>query len=260
MDDLEQLKNFYENDIYLQQNPSLSEEDSAWKFKKITPLLDKFCSATKQDEINLLDVGGGAGLIINYISHYIPKNYGIKVNKFLLDLSPGMLEIQKKANPDYKLALREDVEATTIANRQMDLTLMIDVLEHVPDPISALRELRRISKSVILKVPLEDNLYFHIRNFLSRGERRKYAMGKLGHINIYSDEQLQAEIKKYLGQIIYSDYTNVFSYYQNTGYHQRRISQLLNYTAREVFKISPKLCSKLFFDFKILLVNSYYKK
>ncbi len=251
------LKNFYVNDLYIQQNPSLSEEDSVWKFKKITPLLDKFCSQNKEAEINLLDVGGGAGHIINSTSHYIQKNYDIPVNKYLLDLSPGILDIQKKVNPDYKLALQEDIQNTSLGNRQMDLTLMIDVLEHVPDPISALKELRRISKSVILKVPLEDNLYFHIRNLLSRGERRKYAIEKLGHIQIYNDLQLQAEITQYLGQIIYADFTNVFSYYQKTGYHQRQISKLINHTAQELFKISPKLCCQLFFDFRIFLVNCY---
>lgn len=253
------IKNFYKKDEYITKNPSLHEEDSSWKIKKIIPLVDKFCCETKQDEINLLDVGGGAGLIINSISNYIQKNYGIKVNKFLLDLSPGMLENQKKVNPDYKLALQEDIQNTSLNNMQIDLTLMIDVLEHVSDPISTLKELKRISKFVIFKVPLEDNLFENTCNFFTFGRIRRNKIELAGHINVYNFDKLKSQIENN-GQILDYCFTNASEWFSK-DHHQRRnrrtLFKLKDLIAANVFRLSPKYCSYIFFDFVNILVKSY---
>lgn len=127
----EYVKNLYLADEYIIKNPSLHEEDSPWKVSKIIPLVDRVIGYINKDKINLLDIGGGAGLILNAVSTYIEESYDIKVNKFTLDLSPGMLEIQEKRNPDLKKALNEDIHKTSLDSKEIDLSLMIDLLEHV---------------------------------------------------------------------------------------------------------------------------------
>jgi len=87
----EYIKNLYATDEYIIKHPSLHAEDSPWKVSKIIPLIDIFVNGLNKDEINLLDVGGGAGLILKAASAYIEENYKIRVNKLALDLSPGML-------------------------------------------------------------------------------------------------------------------------------------------------------------------------
>jgi ubiquinone/menaquinone biosynthesis C-methylase UbiE len=77
----------------------------------------------------LLDVGGGAGVILSAVSTYIERNYSMKVNKFGLDLSPAILKIQKKRNPDLKKALNEDIYKTSLTDKEVDVTLLIDLLE-----------------------------------------------------------------------------------------------------------------------------------
>jgi len=67
----EYMRSLYQTDEYIVNNPSLHEEDSPWKISKIIPLIDKLSSQLNKDEINLLDVGGGAGLILNATSTYI---------------------------------------------------------------------------------------------------------------------------------------------------------------------------------------------
>ena len=69
-----------------------------------------------------------------------------------------MLDVQRKNNPDIKQTLNEDIRHTSLRDKHIDLMLMIDVLEHVPNPEEALEEARRGSHFLILKVPLEDNL------------------------------------------------------------------------------------------------------
>ncbi len=256
------VKNLYITDEYIVKNPSLHEEDSPWKVSKIIPFIDKLFAEhyLAKDEINLLDAGGGAGLILNAISTYIEESYGIQVNKFALDLSLGILEIQKKKNPDLKKALNEDICKTSLSDKEMDLTLMIDLLEHVPNPREALEEVKRISKFAILKVPLEDNLLLRTWNFIRRGEPRRSAIETIGHINVYNLGKLKYQIERYQGQILDSYFTNVFHYFQNSEHYKNKMKmreKLINLVAGYVFRLSPKLCSLIFNDFIMILVKCY---
>lgn len=259
--DRESISEFYKTDEYLRKHPSLHQEDSPWKVTKIIPMVDLFIKnhVFGKNEINILDVGGGAGLILKSISSYIEDRYGIKVNKFALDLSPGMLKIQKENNPDIKRLLNEDITKVSVKDKEMDLVLMVDVIEHVLEPVKALKELGRISKFIIFKVPLEDNAYLNISNFLSRGERRADYAKTSGHINIYNLNKLKKQIEVNAGTIVDYYFTDVSSYYLNPAYHKERISLLgrLHYlVASLTYKLSPKLCSYIFADFVILLVKA----
>jgi len=195
----EYAKNLYQTDEYIKKNPSLHAMDSSWKVSKIIPLIDKLAKCLNKYEINLLDIGGGTGLILHDISAYIEERYHIKVSKFALDLSPGMLEIQKKRNPDLKKALNEDICKTSLANKEVDITLLIDLLEHASNPIEALKEVRRISKFAIFKVPLEDTLKNGVLNLVTRGIKRKTMIETVGHINVYNFNKLIHQIKKKRG-------------------------------------------------------------
>ena len=105
MRDMEELvKNLYSKDEYIARHPSLHAEDSPWKISKIIPIVDSFAGHVSKKEINLLDVGGGAGLILKAIATHLEESHALKVNKFALDLSPGILELQQKINPDLKKA------------------------------------------------------------------------------------------------------------------------------------------------------------
>lgn len=254
------LKNLYLTDEYILKNPSIHEEDSPWKINKIIPLINNFISNFNKNEVFLLDVGGGAGLILNAVADYIKDNFTINVNKFAIDLSPGILKIQKKNNPDLIKILNQDIRKTSFLNKEIDLTLMIDVLEHVPNPIEALVELRRISRYVILKVPLEDNLYLNILNLLKRGKIRADLINNFGHINIYNYRHLISQIMENTGQILLSNFTNVFDYYLNSEYYKDRFrvkERLANIIAKKLYIISPILCSLIFNDFVIMLVKCY---
>ena len=260
----EVVKNLYLKDEYITKNPSLHEEDSPWKVSKIMPLLDKFIACKNQvneNGINLLDVGGGAGLILNETSNYVKKNYGFKVNKYALDLSPGMLEVQKVRNPDYKKALSEDIRKTSLGNKEIDLTLMIDVLEHVPNPAEALEEVKRISGFVLFKVPLEDNLFSRTWNFVRRGEPRQHAIETVGHINIYNFNKLKNQIEEHMGTVMDYDFTNVFDYTLKSDYYKSKMTpmgRLLNLISLITFRLSPNFCSYVFGDFVVMLIKCYW--
>ncbi len=254
------INNLYLSDEYIIKNPSLHEEDSPWKFGKIIPFVDKFMTYSNTTKINLLDVGGGAGLILNATSTYIEKKYDIKVNKFAIDLSLGMLEIQKRKNPDLIKALNEDICNTTLTDKEIDLTLMIDVLEHVLNPIEALEEIKRISKFVIFKIPLENNLLSNTINLIKKRKPRKVLLEQFGHVNVYNFNRVKKDLSRYTGQIIDFCYTDAFKYLLNSEYHNKKLNhkeKLINIVAANLFKVSHQLCSLIFNDFLIALVKCY---
>jgi len=253
------INNLYLKDIYISKNPSLHEEDSPWKVSKIIPIIDMLLSRFDRKRINLLDVGGGAGIILSLVSDYIKKKHGSKVVKFAVDLSPGMLNIQKKRNPGLR-ALNEDICKTSFNNKEIDLTLMIDVLEHIPNPEKALKELKRISKYVIFKVPLADNLVSNIENIITGGKKRLASTKNFGHVIFFDSKKLFGEIEKYAGEVLDFRYTNVSDYIFNSEHYKDkigRLGKLKSLIALNTFRISPKLCSCIFFDFVVILVKCY---
>lgn len=254
----ERSRDLYVTDEYIKRNPSLHEEDSLWKVSKIVPLVDICIEYINKDTINLLDVGGGAGLILSALSSHIRTKHGIGVNKFALDLSPGMLQIQKDMNPDLVRVLNEDICGTSLHNKEIDLTLMVDILEHVPDPVAALEEAKRISRYVILKVPLEDNLTFGVSNLIHRGKIKKQHIENLGHINFYDLAKLERQLRSHLGSILKLNFTNVSEYYLRSPRYRQKMSLkglFLSRIAAGVYKHSPRLCSLLFTDFVVILVG-----
>lgn len=257
---LDHVRSLYTNDEYFNKNPTLHEKDSSWKVSKILPLVDKaFISGDiKRQTINLLDVGGGAGIILRDVSSYIENRYGVHVNKYALDLSPKILEIQKKNNPDLLKALNEDICETSLTKDEIDITLMIDVLEHIPNPERALEELKRVSRIVIFKVPLELNFISCMWNFINRGKPRKHEMETIGHINFYTFNSLKYQIEKHCGRVIDSYFNDGFDYFLNSNHYRGTKSKkflAIQYIASHIFDVSPRLSSYWFTDSIMILTR-----
>jgi ubiquinone/menaquinone biosynthesis C-methylase UbiE len=248
--------NIYTSGEYIRKNPTLDVEDTPWKLTKLLPLIDEFVRDSSLKEIKLLDVGGGAGLILKEISTYL-KKMNISVKKNALDLSKEMLQIQRENNPDINIIINGDISETSLDNKSIDLVFMIDVLEHVPDAVKALKELSRISKYVIFKVPLENNLYYNFLNLIKTGGLRRDITEKVGHINFYNFKELKKQIATHTGEILRYYFTNVFEYYLSKDYYKRIVAKekILYTLGKLAFAISPGLCSHLFNDFVVCLVK-----
>jgi ubiquinone/menaquinone biosynthesis C-methylase UbiE len=262
MENDKQVLDFYRGPGYILKNPSLHQEDTHWKIIKIKPLIDRLFyqgDLTNQDVINLLDIGGGAGLILRGISSYIENCYNKKVNKFALDVSPEMVNIQRQNNPDLKVCLNEDIRETSLGDKQIDVALMIDTLEHIPEPLTALSEVRRISKYAIFKVPLENNLEFNALNFISRGRQRRKSIENLGHINVYNSKCLRRDLENIAGEILEYGYTNVSEYYNNTRSTNTvgSLNSLIFRLGKKMNKVSPGLTSWILYDFMMVLLRCY---
>lgn len=250
-------KNLYTSDEYIRKNPSLHEEDSEWKVEKLIPFVKAFIQENSKESVNLLDVGGGAGVVLSETSSYIEKNTGVRVNKYAVDLSPGMLQIQKKRNPTAR-TLNEDIRYTSLNDREIDLTLLIDVLEHVPDPVKALKEIKRISRYAILKVPLDGYLLGTVWNFINSGKPKRKRIEGIGHINTYRYNDLKNQVESNGGKILSASFTNVSEYHLNSPLYRRQLNipkKLMLNLAVGMHKFSPWWSGLIFHDYAMFLVK-----
>ncbi|MGA2387231.1 MAG: class I SAM-dependent methyltransferase [Candidatus Bathyarchaeia archaeon] len=252
----ETIRNFYLRDEYIKKNPNLHEEDSAWKYTKIVPFADEILSKEFKPNTHLtfLDIGGGAGLILKQVVIHTQSKFGDSIQKIILDLSPGMLRVQIKNNPDVSKVLNEDICQTTLSDKEIDIAFMIDVLEHISDTVKALKEINRISKYAILKVPLQSNLLLNCANFISQGKIREQSRKNLGHINYYSTPTILRQVKQNGGRILAYSFTNWHQYQLNslkTNWKEKIKCRV----GMSLFKVSPKLCSLVLSDFIIILIK-----
>ncbi len=252
----------YRSDEYLRQYPDMFERDSRWKLSRLSPLLDKWVTLNGYNSpganITIMDVGGGSGLLFSKICAYLQKQHNLKINKIALDLSPAGLKLQQQNNPDIKKLLQEDICNCSLPDKEVDLTLMIDVLEHVPDPQAALRELSRISQYVLFKVPLEDNWLLNTANRRNRGMTRKLLAEKLGHINTYNMKTLLNDIRSSGGTIKSCKMSGVYGFMLKNKVHRNELPGMEKWICRVcriMHHVYPALTAKIYTDFALVLVK-----
>lgn len=136
----------------------------------------------------VLDAGCGEGFtLVKLHEHKIgTKLEGIEFSKGSVDLGKKMYPyLNLKQGSIYKLSHK---------NNSIDLVICTEVLEHVEDPIKALKELVRVSKKyLLLSVPNEP--VFMVANF-ARGKNWSRWGNDREHIQHWSSWSFEEFIKK----------------------------------------------------------------
>lgn len=126
--------------------------------------------------------------------------------------------------------LHQDIKKTSLADRSVDITLMIDVIKHMPNPEKAIREISRISEYCIFKVPLEDNFNFNLINIFDGGALRKILEEDFGHINNFDKQSITALIETSGMEIIMFRYSGVFRYLLSSEHYRNKTGGWENFT------------------------------
>jgi len=186
------MNDIYNNDLYIKNSPNLHSEDSKFKFDQIKKILDKI--EIFENNLKLLDVGGGAGLLGKMVFDYF-SNKGVNVEMHALDLSKEMLNTQKLNNPNIKKILNCKLE--DCPNYNYDLVLMIDVIEHIPEKEIAANILNRISKYIVYNVPVEINAFDLLRNIFNKFSYYSEQKRILGHVHFFTKTSVINFLKKH---------------------------------------------------------------
>lgn len=131
----------------------------------------KICHERQYGKV--LDCGAGEGSVILHLQQ---KKFAREM--YAIDISDSALcQIKKRNISGLKEALKFDGYNIPYADNFFDLVYCSHVMEHVEHPRILLRELKRVSKSIIFEIPLDYsvNADRSIKHFLS-----------YGHINIFT--------------------------------------------------------------------------
>jgi SAM-dependent methyltransferase len=171
----------YGDGTYLRLNPSLHEEDSDYKLTYIRELIRSL--PFDRAKLRVLDIGGGTGIISRNVCRLLSEK-GYVVECHALDLSPAAVAIQKINNPYITFGTCDVAEIEEIGH--YELTLLIDVIEHVPDREHFATRIDRISEHIIYNIPIERNLFDWLRNIYLRFEYYRSQTLTLGHVHFFS--------------------------------------------------------------------------
>jgi ubiquinone/menaquinone biosynthesis C-methylase UbiE len=148
---------------------------------------DRFVSAASPSRV--LEVGAGEGLVARRLLARHPE-----LAMAILDLPDPELAANWSDIPAG--GVQGSVEALPFPDRSVDLVMAIEVMEHVPDPDRAIREIARVSASdVILSVPREP--IWRIGN-MARGRYLGDLGNTPGHIQHWSKASFVRQVQRHL--------------------------------------------------------------
>lgn len=134
---------------------------------------------------NVIDIGCGEGFVINCLD--LPAITGV-------DISKNALKVAKDQNQKCNLCAGS-VYDLSFKKNSFDLVIATEVLEHLEEPDSALKEIRRVSKNYcIFSVPNEP--YFRTMNFL-RGKNLTRFGNDIEHVQNWSSGKFVRLIETY---------------------------------------------------------------
>ena len=178
-------RNKYE--IYTTRNPLIRWIANSL-LRKIRDMLKKINSLS----LIGLDVGSGEGHMISCL-----YNEGVIGDMVMIDLDQERLEYAK-THYSFCEYLRTDVNKLPFRANIFDYIIATEILEHLPDPINAMKEIRRISKNnsyIITSVPHEP--FFHWGN-LSRGKHWKRRGRTPAHVNFWNRSEFRIFLSKFV--------------------------------------------------------------
>lgn len=188
------IEDIYLDGTYFKKNPEWDIKDSQWKSLLVVDII-------KKNKINckyICEIGCGAGHILFALSKFYNKK---KFEGF--DIAPQLINFWGDLQSNNLIfKLKEFPENN---NSYYDLILLLDVFEHVRDPLSFLENIRNHAESFIFHIPLDLSVLSIIRSKILLNTKRK-----VGHLSFYNID-LALEIIKDAGfKIIDFKYTNAY--------------------------------------------------
>lgn len=208
----------YTDNEYFDKNPTWDLEDSPWKAELVAKLLEE----TGLRPATLCEIGCGAGGVLSSLRDKLPNT---ELSGF--DIAPAAArfwEMLDGREIDFNVG-----DFFQISDKEYDVILLLDVLEHVNDPFSFLERLHGRSDYYVFHIPLDlsalsvlrESPLLHVRN-------------KVGHIHYFTKNLALSLLRESGYEIVSWRYTGAaFSSPKRTwktrlGALPRKIAYLVN--------------------------------
>lgn len=228
----------YLNGAYLAKVKDWHAGDSPWKASKVLQMIEKHRLAPG----SVYDIGCGAGEILVELQ----KNWKADVRLAGFDISPQAISLAKPKENERLEFHQEDFLET--AASPPDLTLVLDVFEHVPDYIGFLESLKARTDWVIFHIPLD----MTAEAVLRRSKWMLYMRETYGHLHYFTRETVLAILADVGYEIIDCFYTDDF---EITEVAPKGLKQKIAFDLRRhLSRINQRLAASVFGHFNLLLL------
>lgn len=182
-------------------DPRRGAADAEWKSRQVMRFLEKVNAREKIEIRTYADVGCGAGQNARLISAAIRKNNPLD-RAVGYDVSPHVKHIQAEGVEFIQQDFCQSQE-------RFDLVTLLDVFEHVPDPLGFISAVSRRGNMLIFHIPLDDCLSNRLRSEFRKKIRNP---GHLIFLNLTSAINLMA-----LSGLRVLDYDYTFAFQAPSG-------------------------------------------
>ena len=187
------FKDIYTSGEYLEKNPAWHVEESPWKAKQVLRML----AQSHLHPQTVCEVGCGVGEILKQLQDTMDDNCMF----WGYDISPQALELASKRENErlhFKLA-----DITQEKDAAFDMLLIIDVLEHLENYFSFLRDLKSKGEYKIVHIPLDLSVQMVLRRNGLLEVRQAY-----GHIHYFTKELALQMLKELDYEVLDYFYTS----------------------------------------------------
>jgi len=166
-------EDLYTSGDYLEMNPGWHVEESPWKAKQVLRMMAR----NKLEPGTICEVGCGVGEILKQLQEQLDD----ACQFWGYDISPQAIELaESRANERLHFKCADFRHAEDVF---FDLLLVMDVIEHLEDYFSFLREIKPKSHYKIFHIPLDLSVQTILRRNGLLKVRQAY-----GHIHYFSKE------------------------------------------------------------------------
>lgn len=225
----------YENGTYLLNNPTWHEEDSAWKAQHVARLL-------KQNNIlpaSVCEVGCGAGGVLQGLA----EEFGDGVSFVGYDISPQAIALcRPKATARLSFHEKDLFEQAT---GTYDVTMAIDVFEHVEDYYGFLRKMRRTGRYKVFHIPLDLSVQSVLRSAPILHQR-----SLVGHLHYFTKETALATLQDTGYEVLDHVYTSSSLDLPNRGWK----ANLMKLPRKALSTLNKDLAARVLGGFSLLVL------
>ncbi|NTG51056.1 class I SAM-dependent methyltransferase [Agrobacterium rhizogenes] len=228
------MQDIYVSDQYAELNPTWHEEDSPWKARQIEEIIRK--NGLRFE--TLCEVGCGTGEILLNLSRSFPKaqfaGYEISPHAY------QRAKTKEKSNVSFHLANIVEEKGS-----HHDVVVIADVIEHVEDYISFIKDLRPCGRYKIFHIPLDLSVQSVLRAWPITKLR-----ANVGHLHYFFKDTAIATLKDCGYSVIDYKYTASRLELPNQAF----TSALMRLPRKLLFSINPDLAVRLLGGYSLLVL------
>ena len=199
VDDKGAAEDLYTSGEYAMRNPTWHAEDSPWKAKQIARILQPCLSG--QSPVRICEIGCGVGIVLAELQRTLGEQ-NVQSICVGYDIAPAAI---RQALSTYGQSATLSFECCDVLSKaalQCDWCLLIDVLEHLQEPVQFLQELRRRgAKQFIVNLPLENSVINIVRG---KTDPRRSRVGHLHFWDTYSALSVLERAGLHVAQWVYA--------------------------------------------------------